>query len=516
MRRPVVLAVLDGWGISAAREGNAIALAHTPHLDAYEAEYPHTQLSAAGADVGLIPGQMGNSNVGHLNLGAGRIVYQDLGRISAAIKTGAFDANETLRAAMSRLVGGQALHLMGLVSDGGVHSHEAHVFALLRLAKALGVRRVFVHAFLDGRDVPPRSAAGYLARLEQEMATLGVGRIATVQGRFYAMDRDQRWDRIERAYAALVCGEGEPVGSASEALARAYARGESDEFVQPAVVVGTDGRPLGTISSGDSVIFWNFRADRAREITHALTDPEFNAFVRRAWPVVHYVTMTMYEAGLNVSGIAFPPLPPMHNILGEWLAAFGVRQLRIAETEKYAHVTYFFNGGREDPYPGEDRVLIPSPKVATYDAVPAMSAPAVTDALLERLRTGSYDCIILNYANCDMVGHTGVLTAAIRAVEAVDECVGRVVEAVRDLGGAVLIVSDHGNAEEMIDPDGKPHTAHTANPVPCILVDDRRRAAALRPGILADVAPTLLELMELPIPPEMEGRSLIVSDRSPA
>lgn len=509
MRRPVVLAVLDGWGIRPESNGNAIALARTPNLDSYLASRPHSQLGASGPDVGLIAGQMGNSNVGHLNLGAGRVVYQDLGRITKAVQTGAFSANEALRAAMTRLTDGKALHLMGLLSDGGVHSHEEHVFALLRLAKEVGVERLFFHLFLDGRDVPPRSAEVFIARLERQIAAAGIGRIATVQGRFYAMDRDQRWERVERAYGALVCGRGEPAASAAEVVSRAYARDESDEFVQPAVIIDADGRPVGPIAPGDSVIFWNFRADRAREIIHALTDPEFTAFGRCLWPVIHCVTMTMYEAGLHVSAISFPPEPPLQNILGEWLSAYGARQLRIAETEKYAHVTYFFDGGREDPYPGEERVLIPSPKVATYDATPAMSAPEVTAELLKRLENGTCDSVVLNYANCDMVGHTGVLTAAISAVESVDECLGRVVAKVRDLGGAVLIVSDHGNAEEMIEPDGKPHTAHTCNPVPCILIDDQRRAASLRDGILADVAPTLLDLLELPIPPEMTGRSLL-------
>lgn len=513
MRHPVVLAVLDGWGISPERAGNAIALARTPNLDAYAAAYPHSQLSASGADVGLIAGQMGNSNVGHLNLGAGRVVYQDLGRISHAVATGEFAANAVLRAAMTRLSGDRSLHLMGLLSDGGVHSHEDHVFALVSLAHELAIKHVYLHLFLDGRDVPPRSAEVYVARLEERLAALGTGRIASVQGRFWGMDRDKRWDRVRRGYAAIVCGQGEPVGSAAEAIARSYARDETDEFVQPAVVVDQDGRPVGPIRSGDSIIFWNFRADRAREMIHALTDPTFADFERCDWPVTHCVTMTMYEAGLHVSDIAFPPQPPLHNILGEWLSAFGVRQLRIAETEKYAHVTYFFNGGREDPFPGEERLLIPSPKVDTYDATPAMSAPEVTDQLLQRLDDGSCDCVILNYANCDMVGHTGVLPAAIAAVEAVDACLGRVVDRVRSLGGAVLIVSDHGNAEEMIAADGKPHTAHTGNPVPCILVDDQRRGAALREGILADVAPTLLDLLELPVPPEMTGTSLLAQAR---
>lgn len=510
MRRPVVLAILDGWGIGEASDCNAIALAKTPNLDRYAATYPQTSLGASGSDVGLIAGQMGNSNVGHLNIGAGRIVYQDLGRITRAVETGEFDRNPALLAAMDRLKGGGTLHLMGLLSDGGVHSHEDHVFALVRLAKARGISDVCLHLFLDGRDVPPKSALTYIERLERVLAEVGIGRIATVQGRYYAMDRDKRWERVERAWAALVRGEGNSADSPATAVRQAYAHDESDEFVMPTVILNPDGTPRARIRSGDSLIFWDFRADRARELSHALVDPQFTGFPRPDHPDVHYVTLTCYEHGLPVAGVAFPPEPPMRNILGDWLAQHGVRQLRIAETEKYAHVTYFFNGGLEEPFPGEERVLVPSPKVATYDQTPAMSAREITDQLLQRLRGGTVDFVALNYANCDMVGHTGDLKATIAAVEIVDRELGRIADEVLAQGGALLVISDHGNAELMRELNGEPHTAHTANRVPCLLIDERRRGVSLCTGVLADVAPTLLELLELPVPPEMTGRSIII------
>ncbi len=515
---PVALVVLDGWGLSDETEGNAIALARTPNMDRFLAVYPHSTLRADGESVGLLHGQMGNSNVGHLNLGAGRIVYQDHTRIHRAIDSGEFARNPVLLDAMERARARGRLHLLGLVSDGGVHSHIRHLFALLRLAADAGLSggRVCVHAILDGRDTPPRSAKGYLTALLAEMARTGVGRVATVIGRYYAMDRDRRWERTEMAYRALVDGEGVTAPDALAAIEAAYDRGESDEFVQPTVLVEADGRPVGRIEPGDVVIFFNYRADRARQLAGALAGPEFTGFPRggRGTPPADLVTMTLYDETLHVPVAFSHGFVP--NTLGEIVSRRGWRQLRIAETEKYAHVTYFFNGGSERVFPGEVRVLIPSPKVATYDLRPEMSAYEVTERLLQELETGGYRFIVLNFANPDMVGHTGNLQAAIRAIEVVDECLGRVVDAILARRGAALIVADHGNAEQMIDRrHNQPHTAHTPNPVPCILVARGVEGWSLRPGTMADVAPTLMELMGLQPPPEMDGRSLIVRHHSP-
>ncbi len=523
-----VLIVLDGWGESRRREGNAIALARTPTLDRLYAEYPHNILDASGEAVGLTEGQMGNSDVGHLNLGAGRVVWQMLVRIDKAIREGSFSANTVLREPIERAArggatpasgSGPALHLMGLLSDGGVHSHIRHLFALLDLAARAGVREVYVHAFLDGRDVPPSSALTYIEELQKKLDELGagpapmVGRVATVMGRYYAMDRDTRWDRTRKAYEAMVLRRGERAATAAEAVEKAYAREETDEFVAPTVVDNPDS---ARIKDGDSVIFYNFRADRARQISRALLDEDFNEFIREDRPRrLDMAGMVEYEADLPMPA-AFPP-QPLHNTMGQYLSRLGRTQLRIAETEKYAHVTFFFDGGEEQVFPGEDRVLIPSPKVATYDLQPEMSARPVTEAAVKAIGERRYDFILLNYANCDMVGHTGLLEAAIKAVEAVDEGLSRVVAAVREAGDFCVIVGDHGNAEEMIDPaTGGPFTAHTTNPVPIVLVHEAFRGprGAVERGVLADVSPTVLDLMDIPQPPEMTGRSLVVRPRA--
>ena len=465
---------MDGFGLSDAVDGNAIATAQTPVLDRLFAENAHTVLSASGLDVGLPEGQMGNSEVGHTNIGGGRVVFQDLPRISKAIEDGTFFENEAYNAAMDAcLKNGTALHLLGLLSDGGVHSHITHLFALLELAKRKGLQRVYVHAFLDGRDVPPASGKAYVQQLADKCAELGVGKIATVQGRFYAMDRDKRWDRVEAAYDAL-----EPVVCDAE----------------------------GTISDNDSVIFFNYRPDRAREITRALVDENFDGFVRQWFPLT-YICTTEYDASMPNVTVAFPH-QALNNCLGEYLSKLGLTQLRIAETEKYAHVTFFFNGGCETVFPGEDRVLVPSPKVATYDLQPEMSAAEVTEQAVDHIRSGEYDVIILNFANCDMVGHTGVFDAAVKAVETVDTCVGEIVRATAEMGGISMVTADHGNAEKMLDDKGAPHTAHTTNLVPFIVVG---AATQLRSsGRLADIAPTMLDLMGLECPPEMDGKTLII------
>ena len=502
--RPVALIILDGWGLRAEREHNAVALADTPVMDELWAAWPHSQLEASGEAVGLPRGLMGNSNVGHLNLGAGRIVYQDIVRISRAIADGSFFTNEALVGAARRArARGGRLHLIGLVSDGGVHADLEHLLALLELGRREGVETV-VHAFTDGRDTPPTSAPGYLRRVEA-----AGGRIATVVGRYYAMDRDKRWDRTERAYRALVLGEGHRAPSALAAVEQAYARGQTDEFIEPVVVTDADGRPLPRITARDETVFFNFRADRARQLARALADPGFDAFRRpEGIGPLPLTQMTEYDEEFPLP-TAFPPVY-LKETFGEVVARAGLRQLRIAETEKYAHVTYFFNGREETPFPGEERVLIPSPKVATYDLKPEMSAPEVTERVVAEIDSGRFDAVVLNFANPDMVGHTGVLEAAIRACATVDRCLGRVLEAIRRQGGAALVLADHGNAEIMVDPDtGEPHTAHTTSPVPCILVDPRHRHARLRDGILADAAPTLLELMGLEPPDAMTGRSLI-------
>ena len=494
---------MDGFGLTSQVLGNAIEAASTPNLDRLFAENPGCKLAASGLDVGLPEGQIGNSEVGHTNIGAGRVVFQDLPRISLDIQEGGFFQNAAYLSAVENCkTHDSALHLFGLLSDGGVHSHIEHLYALLELAKRQGLSRVYIHAFLDGRDVAPTSGKDFVAACAAKCRELGVGSIATVSGRYYAMDRDNRWERVEQAYDAIVRGIGEAAASAAEAVERSYAGGVTDEFVLPAVIGG--GAPL---RAGDSFIFFNFRPDRARELTRAIADPDFAAF-RRAFVPVRYVCMTQYDAAMPNVTVAYRP-QSLENTLGQYLSDRGMTQLRIAETEKYAHVTFFFNGGREQPYPGEDRALIPSPKVATYDLKPEMSAYDVTDEVVRRIESGKYDVIVLNYANCDMVGHTGVARAAVQAVEAVDACVARVAAAVKQAGGAMLLTADHGNADCMFDKDGAPFTAHTTNPVPLLLYADF--PASLREGgILADIAPTMLDLLGLEKPAEMTGSSLLV------
>lgn len=500
--RPVALVVLDGWGLAPPGPHNAVSGAGH-NLARLSLAYPSTRLAADGEAVGLMAGQMGDSNVGHLNLGAGRVVLQDLVRIHHAITAGQFQRNPALLAPMARVARpGRTLHLLGLLSDGGVHSHESHFHVLMAMTKELGVRDVAVHAFLDGRDVPPDSGATYLQRLSEVMTRVGTGRFATVGGRYYAMDRDQRWDRTRRAFLALAAGEGEQAPSAMEALAAAYARGEQDEFVLPTVIDGYPG-----VKPGDAAILVNFRADRARQLARALVAPQFGHFPRPGPFPMDLTGMTQYEEELAMP-YAFPRLR-VGDTLGEVVSRAGLTQLRLAETEKYAHVTYFFNGMNEKAFPGETRQLIPSPQVATYDLQPEMSAPAVTAAFIQAIRSDRYDLIVANYANPDMVGHTGVLAAAKRAVAVVDAGVAQVVDALLEQGGAALIVSDHGNAECMADGNGQPYTAHTSNPVPCILVDPSRRHCRMRPGVLGEVAPTVLEIMGLEKPKAMECRSLI-------
>jgi 2,3-bisphosphoglycerate-independent phosphoglycerate mutase len=510
-KHPLLLMILDGWGLNPNPAHNAIAQAKIPNMTRLCAEYPCTDIGTSGMSVGLPEGQMGNSEVGHLNMGSGRIVYQDLTRISKAIADGDFFANPTLLDCIARTkAAGGRLHLAGLLSDGGVHSHNTHLYALLELARREGVNDVFVHCLLDGRDTPPKSGADYLAQLEAEISRLGVGRIATVIGRYYAMDRDNRWDRVEKAYNAMVCGEGEQFASAALAIEKSYLDGVTDEFVVPSVIAD-GGEPAGRVRNGDGFIFFNFRSDRAREITRAFTDPSFTGFQRGEWRrLASYVCMTTYDETFGLP-VAFGP-EALTNILGEVIGRAGLSQLRIAETEKYAHVTFFFNGGSEVPFPHEERMLVPSPKeVATYDLQPEMSAYLVTEELLRRLDGDACDLIVLNFANADMVGHTGIMEAAVRAVEAVDACVGMLVDKVRSKEGRVIITADHGNAETMVDETGGPHTAHTTDRVPLILVDDSRKGARLRPGILADIAPTILDLLGLPQPTEMTGKSLIES-----
>ncbi|MEW6327098.1 MAG: 2,3-bisphosphoglycerate-independent phosphoglycerate mutase [Thermodesulfobacteriota bacterium] len=508
--RPVLLIILDGWGYSTHTEGNAVYLAETPNMDDWSRSHPSTLLEAAGEAVGLPEGQMGNSEVGHLNIGAGRIVYQDLTRINRAIKSGDFFKVEPFITLMDKVgKNAGALHLLGLVSDGGVHSDLPHLFTLVEMAKRRGLKNVYIHAFMDGRDTPPQSGKDYIGQVTDFLSRIGIGKIATICGRYYAMDRDNRWERVERAYRALVRGEGTMAQDPVEAVSEAYGRGETDEFIRP-ILMADAGNVLPRISDGDGVIFFNFRADRAREITRAFTQEAFSAFDVQARPkLAGYVTMTEYDAHFQLP-VAFPPQHLFH-ILGEEISRHGLKQLRIAETEKYAHVTYFFNGGEEIPFKNEDRCLIPSPKeVPTYDFKPEMSAYQVTDEVIRRIKTREYDLIVLNYANPDMVGHTGILEAAIRACEAVDICLGRAVNIfLEETGGAVIITADHGNAEEMIDPaNSSPHTAHTANLVPFILIDGQKTGQKLRRGILADIAPTILSIQGLPIPEEMTGRPL--------
>jgi 2,3-bisphosphoglycerate-independent phosphoglycerate mutase len=510
--RPTMLMILDGFGVSPDTRGNAVAAAKKPNLDRFYKDFPSVTLGASGEDVGLPDGQMGNSEVGHLNIGAGRIVYQDYTRVSKAVRDGDFFENAALNRAMDKVAEGPdgrggALHLMGLLSDGGVHSHETHLYALLEMAKRKGLSRVFIHAFLDGRDVPPRSADVYLARLEEEIARIGAGRVATIAGRYYAMDRDSRWDRVQLAYDAMTLGTGLPAPDPATALREAWAAGENDEFVKPRCVFGNGEKPA-VVNDGDSVVFFNFRPDRARELCRYFVDPGFTGF-RRAKTLsdLCFVTLTSYDAAMPNVEAAFPP-QSLRDTLGEYISSLGLRQLRIAETEKYAHVTFFFNGGVEKPNEGEDRVLIKSPAVATYDLQPEMSAYLVTDELLRRIDSGLYDLIILNFANPDMVGHTGVMEAAVKAVEAVDACAGRIADAVLSRGGQLLLTADHGNSEKMLDEDGSPFTAHTTNPVPLICIK-KDAPALLEGGKLSDLAPTLLDLMGLPQPAEMTGHSLI-------
>ncbi|HLG16653.1 MAG TPA: 2,3-bisphosphoglycerate-independent phosphoglycerate mutase [Blastocatellia bacterium] len=506
---PLALIILDGFGYSPRREGNAIALARTPHFDDWFENYPNTLIDGSGKSVGLPPGQMGNSEVGHLNIGAGRIVRMDISRIDHSIETGDFFNNPALLAAMDHARSNDSvLHLMGLVSHGGVHSWHEHLYALLRLAKHRGAGRVFVHAFLDGRDTPPDAGAEYVEELIGKTREYGIGQLASVIGRYYAMDRDRRWERTEKAYRLLVSGEGRRRRDPVAAIREYYAEGITDEFMKPIVIAPDDEKPVATIADRDSVIFFNFRADRARQLTRALTEEGFDGFARGRRPVVHFVCMTQYNREFPLP-VAFGPVHH-EEILADVLARAGLRNLRIAETEKYAHVTFFFNGGVETEFPGERRILIPSPKVATYDLKPEMSACEVTAAVVKAIEEGEFDVVIMNYANADMVGHTGVLDAAIKAIETIDACVGRVVEAVRAKGGAVIITADHGNAEQMIDPEtSAPFTAHTTNPVPLILVDDYR--GRLREGgSLRDIAPTMLGLLGLGKPVQMTGEDLRV------
>ncbi len=509
--KPLVLVILDGWGVSDKVEGNAIARASLPNYKSFLAKYPHTLLVCSGEEVGLPEGQMGNSEVGHLNIGSGRVVYQDLTRITREIRQGTFFDNEVLLDAINHAkVNGKALHLMGLLSDGGVHSHISHLFALLDLAARENMRNVFIHAFLDGRDVPPANAKEYIESLEQKLKKIGFGTVATVMGRYYAMDRDRRWDRTELAFNAMTCGEGIHTLTALEALERGYYRNETDEFIQPTVIIENSGYALGNITSGDSIIFFNFRPDRARQITRAFTDRNFDSFTRKnGYPGVHFNCMTLYDRNIDAP-VAFKP-QSLKNTLGEVLSNSGISQLRLAETEKYAHVTFFLNGGVEEPNPLEERILVPSPKVATYDRKPEMSAPEVTDKFLEAIKSGRYKVIIMNYANSDMVGHTGDMQATVKALETVDNCVGKVVQSVLDRDGTVLITADHGNAEEMVDSEGHIVTAHTTNPVPFIYVSRDAEGARLREGSLRDIAPTILKLLGIPKPSEMTGDTLITT-----
>ncbi len=515
MKTPYALIIMDGYGLNPVEKGNAVFMDGSTHVTALRKEYPSATLGASGLSVGLPDGQMGNSEVGHLNMGAGRIVYQDLTKITKAIEDGDFYSNPALASAMdSAAKNDKKLHLWGLLSDGGVHSHIAHLYALLKMAKERGVKQTYVHCFMDGRDVSPTSGAGFVANLLSEMKKLGYGKIASVCGRYYAMDRDNNWDRLEKAYDMLTLGNGVQASDPVQALKDSYAAGVTDEFVLPTNLV-ENGKPVALVGQGDSIIFFNFRPDRARQITRAFTQKDFvvpkgTAFVRKTGflaPV--YVCFTVYDAEFTGLQIAFPK-QSMENTLGEYLAKQGKKQLRIAETEKYAHVTFFFNGGVEAPNDNEVRVLINSPKVATYDLKPEMSAYEVTDKVLEELSTGEYDAMILNFANCDMVGHTGVIPAAVKAVHTVDECVKKVVDKILAMGGSALLTADHGNADKMLADDDSPFTAHTTNPVPVVLISEKLKHAELRKdGILADLAPTLLDMMGLPIPAEMTGKSLI-------
>ena len=506
-KKPVMLMILDGFGLAPKSDGNAVEAAQKPNYNRLMTQYPSTQLQASGLFVGLPDGQMGNSEVGHLNIGAGRIIYQELTRITKEIEEGGFFKNEALTLAVENAKkNNSALHLLGLLSDGGVHSHIDHVKGLLKLAKDAGLTKVYLHAFMDGRDVPPSSGKDFIVEIEKYMKELGVGKIATVSGRYYAMDRDNRWERVELAYNAMVLGKGEVASSAVEAIDKSYHDNKTDEFVLPSVVDSE-----GTIKNGDSVIFFNFRPDRAREITRAINDKEFAGFNREALDLT-FVTLTQYDKTLEGVNVAYRP-EGINNTLGEYVSNKGLNQLRIAETEKYAHVTFFFNGGVEKEYPGEDRALIASPKVATYDLKPEMSAYEVTDELLKRLDEDKYDMIILNFANPDMVGHTGVMEAAVKAIETVDGCLGKLADKILEKDGTLFVTADHGNAEIMIDfSTGNPFTAHTTDPVPFIWVSNRTEGRSLKEGKLADIAPTMLNEMGLDKPAEMTGECLIVNN----
>lgn len=507
------LIIMDGFGLNPVCEGNAICKAGTPRLDALMAQYPHTQIGASGMDVGLPDGQMGNSEVGHLNIGAGRVVYQELTRITKDIQDGEFFKKQPLCDVMEHAKqNGKAIHLMGLVSDGGVHSHNTHLYALLTMCKRYGLENVYVHCFMDGRDVPPTSGLQYIRELEQKIKEIGCGKIATVTGRYWAMDRDNLWDRVQKAYDALVLGQGVTASSAEQAMEQSYALGEkgNDEFVLPTVVL-KNGKPTGTIQPEDGVIFFNFRPDRARQLTRTFIQPDFDGFVRKnGYFHVNFVSMTQYDATFTGLSVVNPPAE-MANTLGEYISGLGLTQLRIAETQKYAHVTFFFNGGVETPNPGEDRILVPSSKVATFDMDPEMSAFEVAGKAIHEINAKQYDLMILNFANCDMVGHTGIMDAAVEAVKAVDDCVWAVVRAILLNGGRAFITADHGNADQMVDPvTGEPFTAHTTNPVPFIAVGPEMIGKTLREGgRLCDIAPTMLQSMGIPVPKEMTGKSLI-------
>jgi 2,3-bisphosphoglycerate-independent phosphoglycerate mutase len=508
-KKPVALIILDGFALREETRGNAVALANKPNFDRYWNNYPHTTLKASGEAVGLPEGQMGNSEVGHLNIGAGRIVYQSLTRVNIAIREGEFEKNETFLAAMNHVKeNGTNLHIFGLLSDGGVHSHIHHLYALLKLAAKEGVKNVYIHGFLDGRDVGPQTAKQYIAELNEKIKEYGVGEIATLSGRYYSMDRDKRWERVEKAYRAMVYGEGPTYRDPMEVIDDSYANGIYDEFVIPSVIVREDGTPVATIKDNDAIIFYNFRPDRAIQISNTFTNEDFRSFDRGPKHPKNLFFVCLTHFSETVKGyVAFKPTN-LDNTLGEVLSQNGLKQLRIAETEKYPHVTYFISGGREEPFPGEERILINSPKVATYDLKPEMSAYEVTETLLKEIEADKHDAIILNYANPDMVGHSGKLEPTIKAVEAVDECLGKVVDAILAKGGIAIITADHGNADEIITPEGKPHTAHTTNPVPVIIT---KEGLELREGgILGDLAPTMLDLLGLVQPKEMTGKSLII------
>ncbi|MDR2751768.1 MAG: 2,3-bisphosphoglycerate-independent phosphoglycerate mutase [Clostridiales bacterium] len=510
-QKPAVLIILDGFGLSDEYEGNAIAQAKTPNIDKLLKDWPFEKGYASGLAVGLPDGQMGNSEVGHLNMGAGRVVYQELTRITKEIGDGDFFENIELNKAIDNcLENGGSLHLLGLLSDGGVHSHNTHLYALIELAKRKGLDRVFVHAFLDGRDTPPTSGKGYLEELEAKMNEIGVGKVATISGRYYAMDRDNRWERVVQAYSALTQGEGKTAQSASQCMDESYAENVNDEFVLPTVIL-ENGEPRAKIKANDSVIFFNFRPDRAREISRAFCDPDFSGFERPGgfFPLT-YVAFTEYDKTIPNKTVAFEG-QSLENTFGENISSIGLKQLRLAETEKYAHVTFFFNGGVETPKPGEDRILIPSPKVATYDLQPEMSAYLVADALVEAIESLKYDVIITNFANSDMVGHTGVLPAAIAAVEAVDACVGRALDSLKKVGGQMFLCADHGNSDKMIDEvTGEPFTAHTTNPVPFVIYNCGKAKGIKKGGKLCDITPTILDMMDVPKPPQMTGESLLI------